>query len=108
MLDGKRHHPEKHFLTFVGDRNSGMIPGLEPFSEFHLTVLAFNSRGDGPESSPVAFETPEGGKTRGKYGIEDHKLKLSLGQGELIPLIKGIVKTPLFVEPCSQKGSYGH
>ncbi|NXD96012.1 NCHL1 protein, partial [Chaetorhynchus papuensis] len=60
MLDGKRHHPEKHFLTFVGDRKYGMIPGLEPFSEFHLTVLAFNSRGDGPESSPVVFETPEG------------------------------------------------
>ncbi|XP_068058422.1 neural cell adhesion molecule L1-like protein isoform X3 [Anomalospiza imberbis] len=60
MLDGKRHHPEKHFLTFVGDRNSGMIPGLEPFSEFRLTVLAFSSRGDGPESSPVVFETPEG------------------------------------------------
>ncbi|NXS82009.1 NCHL1 protein, partial [Erpornis zantholeuca] len=60
MLDGKRHHPVKHFLTFVGDRNYGMIPGLEPFSEFCLTVLVFNSRGDGPESSPVVFETPEG------------------------------------------------
>ncbi|NXA81156.1 NCHL1 protein, partial [Thryothorus ludovicianus] len=60
MLDGKRHHPEKHFLMFVGDRNHGMIPGLDPFSEFHLTVSAFNSRGDGPESSPVMFETPEG------------------------------------------------
>ncbi|NWI09587.1 NCHL1 protein, partial [Crypturellus soui] len=60
MLDGKRHHPEKHFLTFVGDRNSGMIPGLEPFSEFRLTVLAYNGKGDGPESSPVMFETPEG------------------------------------------------
>ncbi|NXY88752.1 NCHL1 protein, partial [Alcedo cyanopectus] len=60
MLDGKRHHPEKHFLMFVGDRNYGMIPGLEPFSEFHLTVLAYNSKGDGPESSPVVFETPEG------------------------------------------------
>ncbi|NWX83387.1 NCHL1 protein, partial [Nothoprocta pentlandii] len=60
MLDGKRHHPEKHFLTFVGDRNYGMIPGLEPFSEFHLTVLAYNAKGDGPESSPVVFETPEG------------------------------------------------
>lgn len=79
MLDGKRHHPEKHFLTFVGDRYSGMIPGLEPFSEFRLTVLAFNSRGDGPESSPVVFETPEGGKTRGKCEMEGHKLKLSLG-----------------------------
>ncbi|XP_069722351.1 neural cell adhesion molecule L1-like protein isoform X2 [Phaenicophaeus curvirostris] len=60
MLDGKRHHPEKHILTFVGDRNYGMIPGLEPFSEFHLTVLAYNAKGDGPESSPVVFETPEG------------------------------------------------
>ncbi|NWR19855.1 NCHL1 protein, partial [Emberiza fucata] len=60
MLDGKRHHPEKHFLTFVGERNYGMIPGLEPFSEFRLTVSAFTSRGDGPESSPVVFETPEG------------------------------------------------
>ncbi|XP_068816482.1 neural cell adhesion molecule L1-like protein isoform X2 [Struthio camelus] len=60
MLDGKRHHPEKHFLTFVGDRNYGMIPGLEPFSEFRLTVLAYNAKGDGPESSPVVFETPEG------------------------------------------------
>ncbi|NXI92481.1 NCHL1 protein, partial [Psophia crepitans] len=60
MLDGKRHHPEKHFLTFVGDRNYGMIPGLEPFSEFRLTVLAYNAKGDGPESSPIVFETPEG------------------------------------------------
>ncbi|NXC65766.1 NCHL1 protein, partial [Anhinga anhinga] len=60
ILDGKRHHPEKHFLTFVGDRNYGMIPGLEPFSEFRLTVLAYNAKGDGPESSPVVFETPEG------------------------------------------------
>ncbi|NXV88503.1 NCHL1 protein, partial [Calonectris borealis] len=60
MLDGKRHHPEKHFLTFIGDRNYGMIPGLEPFSEFRLTVLAYNAKGDGPESSPVVFETPEG------------------------------------------------
>ncbi|XP_075369827.1 neural cell adhesion molecule L1-like protein isoform X3 [Mycteria americana] len=60
MLDGKRHHPEKHFLTFVGDRNYGMIPGLEPFSEFRVTVSAYNAKGDGPESSPVVFETPEG------------------------------------------------
>ncbi|NWU89723.1 NCHL1 protein, partial [Upupa epops] len=60
MLDGKRHHPEKHFLTFVGDRNYGMIPGLDPFSVFRLTVLAYNSKGDGPESSPITFETPEG------------------------------------------------
>ncbi|XP_043407506.1 neural cell adhesion molecule L1-like protein isoform X5 [Chelonia mydas] len=60
LLDGKQHHPDKHFLTFTGDRNYGMIPGLEPFSEFHLTVLAFNAKGAGPESSPTVFQTPEG------------------------------------------------
>ncbi|XP_074860930.1 neural cell adhesion molecule L1-like protein isoform X1 [Carettochelys insculpta] len=60
LLDGKQHHPNKHFLTFTGDRNYGMIPGLEPFSEFHLTVLAFNAKGAGPESSPIIFQTPEG------------------------------------------------
>ncbi|XP_067398758.1 neural cell adhesion molecule L1-like protein isoform X3 [Emydura macquarii macquarii] len=60
VLDGKQHHPDKHFITFTGDRNYGMIPGLEPFSEFHLTVLAFNAKGAGPESSPTIFQTPEG------------------------------------------------
>ncbi|KAM9132947.1 neural cell adhesion molecule L1-like protein isoform 2-T2 [Pangshura tecta] len=60
LLDGKQHRPDKHFLTFTGDRNYGMIPGLEPFSEFHLTVLAFNAKGAGPESSPTIFQTPEG------------------------------------------------
>ncbi|XP_077677280.1 neural cell adhesion molecule L1-like protein isoform X3 [Eretmochelys imbricata] len=60
LLDGKHHHPDKHFLTFTGDRNYGMIPGLEPFSEFHLTVLAFNAKGSGPESFPTVFQTPEG------------------------------------------------
>nr|XP_020646674.1 neural cell adhesion molecule L1-like protein isoform X2 [Pogona vitticeps] len=59
-LDGKNHHPEKHSLTFNGDRNDGMIPGLEPFSEYHLTVLAFNSKGPGPESRTAVFQTPEG------------------------------------------------
>nr|XP_025040150.1 neural cell adhesion molecule L1-like protein isoform X5 [Pelodiscus sinensis] len=60
LMDGKQHHPDKHFLTFTGDRNYGMIPGLEPFSEFHLAVLAFNAKGAGPESSPTIFQTPEG------------------------------------------------
>ncbi|XP_053891072.1 neural cell adhesion molecule L1-like protein isoform X3 [Malaclemys terrapin pileata] len=60
LLDGKQHRPDKHFLTFTEDRNYGMIPGLEPFSEFHLTVLAFNAKGAGPESSPTIFQTPEG------------------------------------------------
>ncbi|XP_062977868.1 neural cell adhesion molecule L1-like protein isoform X2 [Elgaria multicarinata webbii] len=59
-LDGKSHHPEKHSLSFKADRNDGMIPGLEPFSEYRLTVLAFNSKGAGPESLTYEFQTPEG------------------------------------------------
>ncbi|XP_053234142.1 neural cell adhesion molecule L1-like protein isoform X1 [Podarcis raffonei] len=59
-LDGKSHRQEKRFLTFNADRNDGMIPGLEPFSEYLLTVLAFNSKGAGPESNTYKFQTPEG------------------------------------------------
>ncbi|KAG8128012.1 hypothetical protein E2320_014882, partial [Naja naja] len=59
-LDEKNHHAEKHSLTFKADRNDGMIPGLEPFSIYHLTVLAFNSKGNGPESIAYEFQTPEG------------------------------------------------
>lgn len=49
-----------------------MIPGLEPFSIYHLTVLAFNSKGNGPESIAYEFQTPEGGKV-GKKGVGGNK-----------------------------------
>lgn len=69
-LDGKSHRQEKRFLTFNADRNDGMIPGLEPFSEYLLTVLAFNSKGPGPESNTYKFQTPEGGKwARGRETV---------------------------------------
>lgn len=40
-----------------------MLPSLDAFSEFHLTVLAYNSKGAGPESEPYIFQTPEGGES---------------------------------------------
>lgn len=60
LLDGRTHPKEVNILRFSGQRNSGMVPSLEPFSEFHLTVLAYNSKGAGPESEPYIFQTPEG------------------------------------------------
>ncbi|KAK6480651.1 neural cell adhesion molecule L1-like protein [Huso huso] len=60
LLEGKRGHSEKHSLTFHGDRNHGMVPGLKPFSEYSLIVMAFNGRGNGPASTPFTFKTPEG------------------------------------------------
>ncbi|XP_078517779.1 neural cell adhesion molecule L1-like protein isoform X3 [Lissotriton helveticus] len=60
LLDGKKHHPEKRSLTFAGERDSGMVPGLEPFSDYQLCVTAFNTRGEGPASPVLTFQTPEG------------------------------------------------
>ncbi|KAG8516838.1 Neural cell adhesion molecule L1-like protein, partial [Galemys pyrenaicus] len=60
LLDGRAHPKEVSVLRFPGQRNSGVVPSLEAFSEFHLTVLAFNSKGAGPESEPFVFQTPEG------------------------------------------------
>uniref|UniRef100_A0A8D2E1P9 Neural cell adhesion molecule L1-like protein n=1 Tax=Sciurus vulgaris TaxID=55149 RepID=A0A8D2E1P9_SCIVU len=60
LLDGRAHPKEVNILRFSGQRNYGMVPSLEPFSEFHLTVLAYNSKGAGPESEPYIFQTPEG------------------------------------------------
>lgn len=50
----------KHSEIFRTKRNYGMVPSLDAFSEFHLTVLAYNSKGAGPESEPFIFQTPEG------------------------------------------------
>ncbi|XP_048210845.1 neural cell adhesion molecule L1-like protein [Perognathus longimembris pacificus] len=60
LLDGRKHPKEVNILRFSGQRNYGMVPSLEAFSEFHLTVLAYNSKGPGPESVPYIFQTPEG------------------------------------------------
>uniref|UniRef100_A0AAR2INZ1 Neural cell adhesion molecule L1 n=1 Tax=Pygocentrus nattereri TaxID=42514 RepID=A0AAR2INZ1_PYGNA len=53
-------HGDKHMLMFPGDRNHALVPGLRPFSEYSLIVMAFNGRGNGPGSHPVTFKTPEG------------------------------------------------
>ncbi|XP_049717964.1 neural cell adhesion molecule L1-like protein isoform X2 [Elephas maximus indicus] len=60
LLDGRTHPKEVNILRFLGPRNYGMVPSLDAFSEFHLTVLAYNSKGAGPESEPYIFQTPEG------------------------------------------------
>ncbi|XP_023649766.1 neural cell adhesion molecule L1-like protein isoform X3 [Paramormyrops kingsleyae] len=60
LLDSQRGQGEKHSLTFPGDRNHAIIPGLRPFSEYSLIVVAFNGRGNGPGSHSVTFKTPEG------------------------------------------------
>ncbi|CAL1605960.1 unnamed protein product [Knipowitschia caucasica] len=51
---------ERQSLSFHGKRNHCIVPSLEPFSEYSLTVNVFNKKGNGPKSDPVNFSTPEG------------------------------------------------
>uniref|UniRef100_A0AAY4DQE8 Neural cell adhesion molecule L1 n=1 Tax=Denticeps clupeoides TaxID=299321 RepID=A0AAY4DQE8_9TELE len=76
-----RFHEDKHTLTFPGDRGHALIPGLRPFSEYSLIVMAFNSRGNGPGSHAVNFRTPEGVPDRPSafraVDIQKHSVSLS-------------------------------
>uniref|UniRef100_A0A8C5QF83 Cell adhesion molecule L1 like n=1 Tax=Leptobrachium leishanense TaxID=445787 RepID=A0A8C5QF83_9ANUR len=60
LVDINKRHAEHHALIFSGHRESGMISGLSPFSRYIVSVSAFNTKGDGPGSTPLDFETPEG------------------------------------------------
>ncbi|XP_048462699.1 neural cell adhesion molecule L1-like protein [Rhincodon typus] len=60
LLERRKRYVEKHVLTFNGQRRHGMVPGLEPYSEYGLIVMVFNRKGDGPQSGPIHFKTPEG------------------------------------------------
>ncbi|XP_037616476.1 neuronal cell adhesion molecule a isoform X10 [Sebastes umbrosus] len=47
-------------LTFSGNRSEGRLPGLQPYSQYNLTIRVLNNKGEGPPSPSKKFETPEG------------------------------------------------
>ncbi|XP_076862836.1 neuronal cell adhesion molecule a isoform X8 [Brachyhypopomus gauderio] len=47
-------------LILSGNETEGHLPDLHPYSQYVISVLAFNSKGDGPPSAGQHFETPEG------------------------------------------------
>ncbi|KAJ0057684.1 hypothetical protein NL108_011783, partial [Boleophthalmus pectinirostris] len=51
---------QEQFLMFSGNRSEGRLPGLQPFSQYHLYIKVLNSKGEGPASSSETFGTPEG------------------------------------------------
>ncbi|XP_061690244.1 neural cell adhesion molecule L1-like protein isoform X2 [Syngnathoides biaculeatus] len=51
---------ERHTLSFPGKRTHAIVPSLQAFSEYSLTVNVFNKKGNGPSSDPVTFNSPEG------------------------------------------------
>uniref|UniRef100_A0A8C1WJX4 Neural cell adhesion molecule L1-like protein n=1 Tax=Cyprinus carpio TaxID=7962 RepID=A0A8C1WJX4_CYPCA len=81
LLNSKKTHGDKHTLTFSGERNHTVITGLRPFSEYSLIVMAFNSRGNGPGSHPISFQTPEGvpGQVSALSvtNVQNHKITLT-------------------------------
>ncbi|KAI5612172.1 neural cell adhesion molecule L1.2 isoform X1 [Silurus asotus] len=65
----RNHHHEKCMegeplnevvVTTEADEEKKDLGGLRPYSLYSLTVSVFNSKGDGPESEPNTFHTPEG------------------------------------------------
>uniref|UniRef100_A0A672ITG3 Neural cell adhesion molecule L1-like protein n=1 Tax=Salarias fasciatus TaxID=181472 RepID=A0A672ITG3_SALFA len=60
LLNPNKVLDEHHAMSFPGKRSHAIVPGLEPFSEYKLTVNVFNNKGNGPKSDPVTFSTPEG------------------------------------------------
>ncbi|XP_033844967.1 neuronal cell adhesion molecule a isoform X2 [Periophthalmus magnuspinnatus] len=51
---------EEKSLIFSGNRSEGRLPGLQPYSFYHVYIKVLNSKGEGPASSSKTFETPEG------------------------------------------------
>ncbi|KAL1021160.1 hypothetical protein UPYG_G00009590 [Umbra pygmaea] len=81
LLHSNRIADESNFLKFPGNRSHAMVSGLKPFSEYRLTVNVFNKRGNGPNSDPVIFQTPEG------VPEQVHILTASNAQRESITLV---------------------
>uniref|UniRef100_A0A3B4FEH7 Neural cell adhesion molecule L1.1-like n=1 Tax=Pundamilia nyererei TaxID=303518 RepID=A0A3B4FEH7_9CICH len=52
---------EFNYLTHITEiKTSAEVTGLRLFSEYELTITAFNSKGESPRSPPHHFHTPEG------------------------------------------------
>ncbi len=47
-----------------------VISDLRPYSRYALTVTVFNSKGEGPPSEALSFETQEGGERKNR-GVEE-------------------------------------
>lgn len=49
-------------VVVYGMQTSEEVAGLKLYSQYELAVTAFNSKGEGPQSKPHHFNTPEGGE----------------------------------------------
>ncbi|XP_067907099.1 neuronal cell adhesion molecule a isoform X3 [Heterodontus francisci] len=60
LIKRSKGHTDVKILSFSGDKSHGMLPGLQPFSDYKLNVRVFNGKGEGPPSDNIVLKTPEG------------------------------------------------
>uniref|UniRef100_A0A665VN83 Neural cell adhesion molecule L1.1-like n=1 Tax=Echeneis naucrates TaxID=173247 RepID=A0A665VN83_ECHNA len=72
--EGRARERDKHSRVVVvhGKKTYGEVKDLKLFSSYGLTVSAFNSKGDGPQSLPHHFNTPEGGEHKHNHNTTVH------------------------------------
>nr|XP_020511215.1 neural cell adhesion molecule L1.1-like isoform X2 [Labrus bergylta] len=56
----RERHVESRVVEVHGTQTSEEVSGLRLFSRYELTMTAVNSKGEGPNSTPHHFVTPEG------------------------------------------------
>lgn len=61
---GKGRGEESKVVEVHGMKTSEEVTGLRLYSQYELSITAFNSKGEGPHSEPHHFSTPEGGEFR--------------------------------------------
>ncbi|XP_040009220.1 neural cell adhesion molecule L1-like isoform X2 [Xiphias gladius] len=57
---GKERDRDRRVVVVHGTQTSGEVTELRLFSQYELSVSAFNRKGEGPHSPPHHFSTPEG------------------------------------------------
>ncbi|XP_051516368.1 neural cell adhesion molecule L1.1 [Myxocyprinus asiaticus] len=56
----RQQDDERRVIKVYGQKEEEVVSGLQFYSDYTVTVAAFNSRGEGPHSQPHHFSTPEG------------------------------------------------
>ncbi|KAG7323773.1 hypothetical protein KOW79_013475 [Hemibagrus wyckioides] len=60
MVRDMAHTMEERRVIVMNGKEDEIMSGLEFYSNYELSIAAFNSKGEGPQSSPKHFQTPEG------------------------------------------------